>query len=716
MEFRIAATFTNALAKLTRDEQKAVKTSAFDLQTNPDNPGLQLHRIDDSKDQNFWSCRVNRDIRIIIHKTAKSFLLAYVDHHDAAYKWAARRRIEAHPTTGAVQIVEVRELVREIAPRPLQPSLDLGDFMDAARANAPIVAPATVLPFISLSKDQLLLVGVPEDWTSDILSASEDRFLDLAAHLPGEAAEALLEFVTTGILNTPAPAMVADPFAHPDALRRFRVVENVEELEQALSYPWERWIVFLHPSQRRLVDETFTGPVRISGSAGTGKTVVAVHRARRLADASPDARVLLTTFSEPLAIALEKKLSILAGGQSETIPRITVASFFGIASELFQLVHGGKPPLASEELVRNLLLRVASEQGSKFTKRFLLSEWKHVVDAWQIKSAEAYADVPRLGRKNRMGSSQRQKLWPIFDIVIEELKRRGYMTEAAVFHELADHYAERADKPFTNIVVDEAQDLGVPELRFLKSIAPNTPDNLFFAGDLGQRIFQQPFSWAVVGVDVRGRSETLKVNYRTSHQIRVASDRLLPGFILDVDGRSDERTGTVSVFDGPVPQIKLAASVEEETDVLAKFVEAAISSGINPEEIAVFARTRNELPRARSAVEAAGYTVAELTPRKEGPISAVRIGIMNLAKGLEFKAVAVIACDEDVIPLKARLEAVADEVELDDVYATERQLLYVACTRARDHLLVTAVMPGSEFLGDLDAAEYRSEANKSALP
>lgn len=707
MEFRIADTFTNALAKLTRDEQKAVKTSAFDLQTNPDNPGLQVHRIDQSKDPNFWSCRVNRDIRIIIHKTANSFLLAYVDHHDDAYKWAARRRIEAHPKTGAVQIVEVRELVREIAPRPVQHSLDLGDLREAVRSHAPIVVPAEAFPFASLSKDQLLLVGVPDDWTDDILNASEDRFLDLATHLPGEAAEALLEFVSTGMFKAPSPITAVDPFAHPDAMRRFRVVENVEELEQALSYPWERWIVFLHPSQRRLVDETFSGPVRISGSAGTGKTVVAVHRARRLANANPDTRVLLTTFSEPLAIALEKKLHILAGGQSETVPRIIVTSFFGIASELFQLVHAGKPPVASEEFVRGLLLKVAADSGSKFSDRFLLSEWKHVVDAWQIKSAEGYAEVPRLGRKNRMGSSQRQKLWPIFSNVIDDLKRRGYMTEAAVFHELADHYTARTDKPFSNIIVDEAQDLGVPELKFLKSIAPEAQDNLFFAGDLGQRIFQQPFSWAAVGVDVRGRSETLKVNYRTSHQIREASDGLLPGFILDVDGRSDERTGTVSVFNGPEPQICIANTVEHERDVVGKFVESASASGINPEEIAIFVRTRNELSRARAAVEAVGHTIAELTPRKEGPISAVRTGIMNLAKGLEFKAVAVIACDEDIIPLKSRLEAVADEVELDDVYATERQLLYVACTRARDHLLITAVKPGSEFISDLEASKKR---------
>ncbi|MBJ7533252.1 DEAD/DEAH box helicase [Rhodomicrobium vannielii ATCC 17100] len=701
MEFRIADSFTSALAELTRDEQKAVKTSAFDMQIDPSSPGLQLHRIEVSKDPNFWSVRVNRDIRIIIHKTQASFLLAYVGHHDDAYKWAERRRIEAHPKTGAIQIVEVRELVEELAPkRPQRQPLGAGD-ADTVPAVLPTkgkssAPPAT--PFTSLNRDDLLSIGVPEDWIADINGATEDRFLDLASHLPGEASEALLEFVSTGILKRPAPVVVADPFAHPDALRRFRVVENVEELEQALSYPWDRWIVFLHPSQRALVEKSFTGPARVAGSAGTGKTVVALHRARLLAQA-PAARILLTTFSEPLAFALERKLQILAGEKSDVVPRITVASFEGIARELFQLVRGHQPPLASKDIIRSILLKAEGSHG--FTERFLISEWTHVVDAWQIKSAAAYANVPRLGRKNRMGSKQRDRLWPIFDRVLKELAARGFETNAGVFQTLTAHYSDKQTKPFTHVVVDEAQDLGVPELRFLRAIAPAEPDALFFAGDLGQRIFQQPFSWKALGVDVQGRSMTLKVNYRTSHQIRQAADRLLSRAISDVDGREEERRGTVSVFNGPTPVISLHDTPEQEGAAVAAFIQSALTDGTQPEEIGLFVRNRDALPRARAAIEKLGLTAAEITPRKEGPVSAVRIGIMHLAKGLEFKAVAVMACDENLLPLQERIEAVADEVELDDVYATERQLFYVACTRARDRLIVTAVRPGSEFIDDL---------------
>lgn len=695
MEFRIADTFTDSLARLAAQEQKAAKTTAFDLQMDPSAPGLQFHRIDKSKDPNFWSIRVNRDIRIIVHKTAASFLLAYVAHHDDAYAWASRRRIEAHPKTGAIQIVEVRERVEEIA-LPPQAAVAVG-----GPAPEPV---ASVLPplFAALSPDDLLTIGVPQDWIADVRQASEDGFLDLAGHLPAEAAEALLQYAATGVLHRPPVAIPTDPFAHPDALRRFRVVENVEELQRALEYPWEKWTVFLHPSQRSIVEQSFSGPARAAGSAGTGKTIVALHRAARVAQTGPQVRVLLTTFSRPLANALERKLKLLIGENTSIIPRVVVTPFRGIAEELYQLAFGRRPHAPPEELVRSTLSKTAEEQGTtEFTARFLFSEWTYVVDAWQLDTPEAYANVPRLGRKNRMGAKQRASLWPVFAATREVINGRGFHTWAQIFAEVTSHYAKREQKPFTHIIVDEAQDLGVPELRLLAAIAPAAPDALFFAGDLGQRIFQQPFSWAALGVNVRGRSQTLKINYRTSHQIRQAADRLLPKVVRDVDGLEEERFGTVSVFNGPEPVISVYPDPTAESGAVGQWISQAVADGVKPSEVGVFVRTRNQLDRARAAVIAAGHDVLELSERGDDPAGRVSIGTMHLAKGLEFKAVAVMACDDDVLPLQSRIESVADEVELDDVYETERQLFYVACTRARDRLVISATNPASEFLRDL---------------
>ncbi len=698
MQFLISDSFSSALSKLTAQEQKAVKITVFDLQQDPASPGLKFHRIDKSKDQNFWSIRVNRDIRIIIHKTAGSFLVCYVDHHDDAYTWAERRRIDAHPKTGAAQIVEVRERVEEI------PVFESMPGFSETQAPRPLPGKPATFPFESLGVEDILQFGVPEDWVEDIKGATEDRFLDLAIHLPGEASEALLEYISTGLMpQLEKAAFTGTPFEHPDAQRRFRIMENVEELERALEYPWEKWILYLHPAQQSVVDRDYQGPARVSGSAGTGKTVVALHRAKRILREEADARLLLTTFSEPLSNNLEYKLALLMGAEKPNDLQATTLSFKGVAKDLFTLIRGHDPRTASRDHALAALKDAAlNAEGGPYTDRFLMSEWTNVVDAWQISSLDEYMTVPRLGRKNRLGSKQRERLWPIFVTTRAKLEAQGSMTWPMVFGVVQRHYSDQQRKPFTHIVVDEAQDLGVPELRMLAAISEQGTNRLFFAGDLGQRIFQEPFSWMKLGIDIRGRSSTLKVNYRTSHQIRETVDKLLPAALRDVDGNEEERTGTVSVFNGPSPEVIVLESSEAEEKRVSGWLQKMIAEGALAEEVGVFVRSEAELYRARAAVRSARLTPLELSERVEDPTGRISIGTMHLAKGLEFKCVVVMACDDEILPQQARIETVGDETELEEVFDTERHLFYVACTRARDRLLVTAVGLGSEFLEDLE--------------
>ena len=279
MDFLIADTFTDSLARLTGDEQKAVKTTAFDLQLNPANPGMSLHKLDKAKDKNFWSVRVSSDIRLIVHKSDSSLLLCYVGHHDDAYDWAERRKLETHPRTGAAQLVEIRETVKEVIV-PIYRQTELPIEPRPPVAKKPI--------FSHMSDGELLGYGVPAEWLDDVKKATEDSLLILTEHLPAEAAEALLELATGGRPRVFQPTgAVANPFDHPDAQRRFRVMANVTELERALEFPWEKWTVFLHPDQRQWVERDYGGPARVSGSAGTGKTIVALHRAAYLARTTP---------------------------------------------------------------------------------------------------------------------------------------------------------------------------------------------------------------------------------------------------------------------------------------------------------------------------------------------------------------------------------------------------------------------------------------------
>lgn len=685
MDFCIADTFTASLARLTNEEQKIVKTTAFELQVNPAGNGNSFHKLDRAKDPNFWSVRASGDLRIIVHRTSNSLMLCYVDHHDKAYDWAAKRKIEVHPKTGVQQLVELKEIIREIV----------------VQQQTTVAKPL----FAEISEESLAKYGVPIDFIPSIKEIrDEDTLFRIIEHLPQEAAEALLELATG---NTPplpeTKALAEKPLEHPDSMRHFRIIKNRDELEQAFEAPWEKWIVFLHPEQHKIVEKEYSGPARVSGSAGTGKTVVALHRAVAIAKKNPDARILLTTFSVPLANALKVRLNWLLRGSPRIGEQIELRSLKEYAKNLYRTRLGKKPNFVSEETLREII-QSASESSvpHKFSLHFLVAEWNEIVDAFRLKTWEQYRDTPRLGRKTRLPEAQRKILWDIFSAVRSELITRKLITWPELYEEITESIRHAGNSPIDYAIVDEAQDISVPELRFLAALGKNHPNSLFFAGDSGQRIFQPPFSWKQQGVSIQGRSSTLKINYRTSHQIRVQADRLLPSEVSDVDGNVETRKGTISIFDGPVPNIQITNSIPEEKALVSETIKQWCRNGIKPSEIGIFTRSTAEFSRAEQAVKDAGQKSDLLNDLMEPDEDCIAIGTMHQAKGLEYRAVVVMACDEGVIPSEERLGSVIDTSDLEEVYNTERYLLYVACTRARENLLISAVAPGSEFLDDLN--------------
>ena len=685
MNFCIADTFSASLARLTNDEQKIIKTTAFDLQVNPAGNGNSFHKLDRAKDQNFWSVRASSDLRIIVHRTSESLMLCYADHHDKAYEWASKRKIEIHPQTGVPQLIELKETIREIV------------VQQQTTVSPPI--------FAAISDDDLAKYGVPVDFLPSIKKIrDEDTLFRVIEHLPQEAAEALLELATGNTPPLPSEKVQPDKaLSHPEVMRHFRIIKNRDELEQAFEAPWEKWIVFLHPEQRRIVEKDYSGPARVSGSAGTGKTVVALHRAVDIARKNPNTRVLLTTFSKPLANALKVRLNWLLRGSPSLGDQIELRSLKDYASNLYRVRLSKKPNIVSGATLSEIISSVSSAVGPhKFSHHFLVAEWNEIVDAFRLKSWEQYRDTPRLGRKTRLPEAQRQILWQIFSAVRAELAARNLITWPEMYEEITESIRNAAHSPIDFAIIDEAQDISVPELRFLAALGKNRPNSLFFAGDSGQRIFQPAFSWKQQGVSIRGRSSTLKINYRTSHQIRMRADHLLPEEIADVDGNKETRRGTISIFDGPVPQIRILDSEASEIELVSQTIQNWLKCGIKPGEIGIFTRSASEFCRAEKAVEMTGAAFERLNDLMEPDSSCIAIGTMHQAKGLEYRAVVVMACDENVIPSEERLGSVVDNSDLEEVYNTERYLLYVACTRARENLLISAVAPGSEFLDDLN--------------
>ncbi|MCX6360055.1 MAG: UvrD-helicase domain-containing protein [Armatimonadetes bacterium] len=688
MVYVIADSFGQSLARLTADEQRAAKTTAFDLQMDPSGASMSFHRLDKARDKRFWSVRVSSDLRVIVHRTDESVMLCYVDHHNEAYRWAERRVLENHPTTGAAQFVEVAEQRREV---------EVPVYVPAPRA-----APRRMAIPPDVTDAELMAHGVPVAWLSSLREADEDEILEIAIRLPAEAAEAVLQF-SSGVRPEPLqpePGQGGAGFDHPDARRRFRVVADHKELEAALEAAWDRWIVFLHPAQRACVERTYSGPARVSGSAGTGKTVVALHRAAHLASARDDARVLLTTFSEALANALRDQLGRLLARQPRVSERIEVLPLDAAADRLYRQIAGGARVISDAELENLCREAVAAAPECTFPGSFVLTEWQEVVDAQHIRHWDAYRTAPRQGRRSRLTEAQRRSCWAVFERLNSALDAGGCVTRAGLYGALQHHY-KGTMPPYDHIVVDEAQDVSAAQLRFLAALGSSRPDGLFFTGDLGQRIFQRPFSWVAQGVEVRGRSRTLKVNYRTSHQIRTAADRLLQSEISDVDGNTEGRKGAVSLFEGPPPRVEVFADEGAERDAGAEWLAGRLKSGVEAGEVGIFVRTEAQVHRASAVAGQARLPYALLDERMARQEGRTSIGTMHLAKGLEFRCVLVMACDEDTLPLGTRLEAASDDADLRDAYDTERQLLYVACTRARDELMVTGVYPASEFLADM---------------
>jgi superfamily I DNA/RNA helicase len=635
---------------------------------------------------------VSSDLRIILHRTDGSLLLCYVGHHDDAYAWAERRKLETHPTTGAAQWVEISDRIIELPRTEQKPHEQF--------------AKAHLFPLSKSTDAELMSYGVPEEWLAALKQASEDEILEIAGRLPSEAMEAVLQLA---VGRRPSPASVintGDPFTHPDAMRRFRVLTDRDELAQALDAPWEKWTIFLHPAQRDVVEKKINGPFRVSGTAGTGKTIVAIHRAAFLARRNDDARVLLTTLNDTLAIQLHSRLRRLVSTTPRLMERINVEALDAVALRFYARIFPSESkskPLDTDSL-RAIFQQIVEKIPNSFSVKFLTTEWQEVVDAWQLSSWEQYRDFRRLGRKIRLPEVQRAELWAIFEKLHQELQQAKLLTTSGVYAALAHHYAS-IRSPFEHVIIDEAQDLSPMQLRFVAAIGREDgvmrPESLFFAGDLGQRIFQAPFSWKALGIEVRGRSSTLTVNYRTSHQIRMSADRLLGNEVSDVDGNTDSRLGCVSVFDGLVPTVYRASGTDDEISHVANWIKAQITSGTKIHECAVIVRDDSHIPRAIRAISEANLTSQLLDNRTDFVEGAVSIATMHRAKGLEFRAVAVMACDEDALPLKARLDIATETSDLEEIYDTERHLLYVACTRARDSLFVSGIAPGSEFLDDI---------------
>lgn len=675
----MATQFLDSLAGLTDSEKGRALEFVNTFRKNPANPGTKLERVRNTRSKDLWAGRVSRDLRAIFHKDGDTWALLHVGHHDPAYQWAERRDVGRHSTTGALQVIELVEGTHEVTQA----------FSSAAPQGAPPLLDGH-------ADDYLLSLGVPDSWLPTLRAVlSEDQLLEVCGKLPADVSERLLILATGQIATPPTPVPPGTPITDaPDTRNGFYVLEDTEDVETAFRAPMERWITFLHPAQRALVEQRFSGPARVSGSAGTGKTVVAMHRARHLAREGEN--VLLTSYVHALCENINQNLRILCT-ESE-LKSITVSTVHKQALDLARGIDPKVRPATTNE-VRDALEQQRAALTPDHDKGFVRSEWERVIRAQGIETWDEYRDAQRTGRGHGLSVKERKRLWQVFDGTLKDLESRDRLDWPGI--------CQRARKlletgqvptPYTAVVVDEVQDLKPPELRFLVALCGRRLNNLMVCGDTGQRIYPGGFSLGSFGIEVRGRSRILRINYRTTEQIRRRADQLVGPSTDDMDGGEEQRANTQSLFGGPEPRFVASETRESELAEAVNTIRAWSESGFPPEAIGSFARTKKRVDKLAKALGEAGIPWQRISDRAATRDRGVQLGTMHGAKGLEFRAVLVLGASEKEVPNRVAVKSAFDPTERESAEAQERRLLYVSMTRAREELVVSWSGQPSPFL------------------
>lgn len=689
----MADSFLAAFDRLPLDLRKKVREFLGKFRSDPTAASINYEPIHDTRDDRVRTVRIDRTYRaVVLHpRTGADYVFVWVDHHDEAMAWASRKQFEINPVTGAMQVIDTT-FVESLAVSETEPP-----------AQKPLDAYG---PFDLFADVDLLRTGAPAVLLPAVRALRHaDELESLKHYLPVEAYEALFWVATehcsidqaieyAGVVAAPSTGEdFAAALTHPDSRRRFHLVDGVEELQGILDAPMEKWRIFLHPSQARLVERHFNGPARVLGGAGTGKTVVAMHRARHLARSvftAPDDRILFTTFTRNLAANIRHNLRNLCGAEIE---RIEVTHLHALAVRLLE--QAGRQVHILDDATAAQFWRNAAEQAgqNEFSEAFLKQEWAAVVQAQGISSRAAYLQASRQGQNRPLNRSQRAAIWGVFEHYRAALDSHHWLEWPDVIRQ-ARHLLETQPTraPYRAAIIDEAQDLHAEELRLLRALIPEGANDLFFVGDAHQRIYGHPVVLAHHGIAIRGRSARLRINYRTTEQIRRWSTALLVGAAIDdLDGGQDEAHGYRSLLNGLPPTVRLFATPDEEAAFLIDEVRSLCETTA-AERICLVARTHRlvrerYLPLLRSA--GIPYLILEAdTPDDIG--SGVRLATMHRVKGLEFEHVLIVGLNDGVMPPPAAVT--------QDELLCERCLLHVAASRARETLTVTAWGAQSSFL------------------
>lgn len=689
----ISSDFLTAFAALPRQIQGKVTEFINKFRNNPQSPGINYEKINGGMDKKIWSVRIDDTYRGITVRQPETgvYLLLWVDHHDEAYDWARNKKCEINPKTGAIQVFDI--------------------------VTTPVVEPAAqdFVLFAELTDEALTELGVPEEQIPLVRSIGDaQEFYAKKSNFSGDTFEAL-SWVVEGIPvdevielfreekeGSETTENLANALESPLSLKSFVVVEGEEELRRIMAEPLEKWRVFLHPTQRKIVNKSYSGSARVLGGAGTGKTVVAMHRAKHLAAELKDKeRILFTTYTANLASDIKDNLRKIC--TLDEIRRIDVINLDAWVSQ-FLREHGYPAEIAYDEKADNLWEEavMGTDLSGEFPVSFYEEEYNRVVVAQEAFSLEKYVKASRTGRGTRLDRKKRMQIWKVFEVYQNLMKENQVRDINTAMYECRLLIEKTSSETrYKHVIVDEGQDLSANAFRLLRSIAGEEHENdIFIVGDAHQRIYKNKAALSKCGINIRGRSSVLRINYRTTEEIRKAAFALLNGISFDdLDDSFDTGDRCQSLTHGTVPEIIAAANANEEFDSILAKVKGLIDGGVAAKNICIVARTHKLLDDYIAHFTSSGIRCYEIKGNKadDRGLDGIRVATMHRVKGLEFQYVFVVAANNRIIPLASAIDH-TDAVSEQETMTAEKCLLYVALTRAQKGAYISGYGKMSEFL------------------
>ena len=681
------------LISLPKDVQKAFVEFKDKFSENSKTKGIHLEPVKGAKDKSIRSARINQDYRVILSAGANDvFTALYLDHHEAAYNWAEGRKCIWDEVSQSFQIVSVQDSQETVAASYANPTV-----ASESPANTDYLTKAPTKD--NVTDEQLKILGIPEESIAQVRSLLTWTDLDaIEKCLPQDAYERLFEFcdggnieLMTNEVREGCAAEGDDKLLSSNNRRHFIEITDTD-LQSIFDQGLEKWQLFLHPSQRKVVESEYKGTMKVSGSAGTGKTVAALHRLKHLC-AKPNAKVLFTTFTNALSDNLQN-LVLKMGIEN----RYTLTNIDKLLGSLASEYNLGKVDYNG---ALRIWESVVESEATEFEPTFLKAEYEDVILYNNNETVEAYLKQARIGRCRSLTRKQRMEVWRLAEKYRKFRKEKIDDGKIAwdryeMFNILTKYLNENNIHPFTNVIADEIQDFSNPELRFLRALVAEGANDLFLVGDPYQKVYSaKKLNFGAAGINIRGsKSRKLKVNYRTTEEIKRRAVAVVKGVRFDdFDGGEENLVGYVSLMHGSNPVYEMAENPEAENKKVLDWIAGLQSDGNVPSDICIAASNNNALRRFKDVLHKQNIAYFDRTGKKnEGDPNGICLCTFHSIKGLEFKSVILVGVNEQNIPSKvtnAYPFTEKDAVQQKDYLLEMRSLLYVAITRAREATYMT---------------------------